>query len=128
MRLDANFSSMVLNDEEAVRKIRRKMERDIHIEYCRLVAEAKEKKRRQFNAASSPQHSATQSECVAAGRRGQRADCPETPAGLCWQEFGSLGNASKENESGRTLFPSTLREVKDPTGSSLALALSIFLF
>ncbi len=61
---------MVLTDgdEEAVRKIRRKMERDIQIEYCRLVAEAKEKKRRQLNAASSPQHSAMQIESEAAER------------------------------------------------------------
>ena len=51
-----------------MRKIRRKMERDIQIEYCRLVAEAKEKMRRQLNAASSPQHSAMQSESEAAER------------------------------------------------------------
>jgi hypothetical protein len=61
-------------DEEAVRKIRRKMERDIQIEYCRLVAEAKEKKRRQLNAASSPQHSAMQSDCEAA-ERGEAEFC-----------------------------------------------------
>ena len=54
-----------------MREIRRKMERDIHIEYCRLVAEAKEKKRRHLNAASSHEHSAAQSEAeVVAAQQG----------------------------------------------------------
>jgi hypothetical protein len=78
---------------------RRKMERGINIDHCRLVAEAKEKKRRQLNAASSPQHSASSQEVPASSIKSLQHSL-----GNKNEASSSEGSAEEEEAGGRDPF------------------------